>query len=95
MRRPMQGGGVYGDKPAALERIKKSFKELLPQNVKDRLVLENDEVYSSIRLPRLVTMLILPSDVLQRRRPASALRRARHPARLRSVTPTLSLSSPH
>jgi UV DNA damage repair endonuclease len=34
---------VYGDKPAALDRIRESFKRL-PKNVADRLVLENDEV---------------------------------------------------
>lgn len=35
---------MYGDKAAALARIKASFTELLPQNVKDRVVLENDEM---------------------------------------------------
>ncbi|KAG5221582.1 UV-endonuclease UvdE-domain-containing protein [Salix suchowensis] len=33
-----QGGGVYGDKEAALERIKDTIANVLPQNVRDRLV---------------------------------------------------------
>ncbi|KAJ8521824.1 hypothetical protein ONZ45_g1535 [Pleurotus djamor] len=40
----VHGGGVYGDKPSAIERIKKTITEVLPQNVRDRLVLENDEI---------------------------------------------------
>ena len=40
-------GGVYGDKPAALERFKKVYIEQLSENVKRRLVLENDEVSRS------------------------------------------------
>lgn len=39
-----QGGGVYGDKGAAINRIKHTIKEVLPPKVRDRLVLENDEV---------------------------------------------------
>jgi UV DNA damage endonuclease len=35
---------MYGDKPAALERIKATITNLLPNNVRQRLVLENDEV---------------------------------------------------
>lgn len=37
-------GGIYGDKPAALERFKVNYKERLGESVKRRLVLENDEV---------------------------------------------------
>jgi UV DNA damage endonuclease len=37
-------GGVYNDKPAALERFKKNYTEKLSDKVKRRLVLENDEV---------------------------------------------------
>ncbi|TFK44321.1 UV-endonuclease UvdE-domain-containing protein [Crucibulum laeve] len=40
----IHGGGMYGDKPAALERIKRTIQQVLPQNVRDRLVLENDEM---------------------------------------------------
>jgi len=35
-------GGVYGDKPAALERFAKAYKKL-PAAVKKRLVIENDD----------------------------------------------------
>lgn len=40
----IHGGGVFGDKPAALERFRENYKTLLPDNVKGRLVLENDEI---------------------------------------------------
>ncbi|KAF5386106.1 hypothetical protein D9615_002255 [Tricholomella constricta] len=40
----VHGGGVYDDKPATLARIKKTITEFLPQNVRNRLVLENDEI---------------------------------------------------
>ncbi|MGP6146426.1 UV DNA damage repair endonuclease UvsE [Jeotgalibaca sp. A122] len=35
-------GGVYGDKPVAMERFALNFQRL-PQSVKDRLIIENDE----------------------------------------------------
>jgi hypothetical protein len=37
---------VYGDKQVTLERLKENIKKILPKNARDRLVLENDEVYS-------------------------------------------------
>lgn len=41
----VHGGGVYGDKPGTIERMKENLRQgLLPKNVQDRLVLENDEV---------------------------------------------------
>lgn len=40
----MQGGGVFGDKPTTIERLKKNYIERVPDNVKGRLVLENDEM---------------------------------------------------
>ncbi|KAE9403088.1 UV-endonuclease UvdE [Gymnopus androsaceus JB14] len=40
----LHGGGVYDDKPAAIERIKTTIRDVLPKNVRDRLVLENDEL---------------------------------------------------
>ncbi|GAA5982412.1 hypothetical protein JCM11641_006975 [Rhodosporidiobolus odoratus] len=39
----IHGGGVYGDKAAAIARFKENYKEL-SQGVKNRLVLENDEI---------------------------------------------------
>lgn len=40
-------GGAYGDKPAAIERFKENYAKL-PQGVKNRLVLENDDVVWSV-----------------------------------------------
>ncbi|KZF19542.1 UV-endonuclease UvdE [Xylona heveae TC161] len=40
-------GGVYGDKEASLERFRKNYKGL-SQNIKNRLVLENDDVSWSV-----------------------------------------------
>jgi UV DNA damage endonuclease len=41
-------GGMYGDKPAALERFKKVYRGKLSDGVKRRLVLENDEVRNEL-----------------------------------------------
>ena len=43
----VHGGGIYGDKEATIERWCKQY-QLLPQNVRDRLVLENCEKCFSI-----------------------------------------------
>ncbi|KAK5210806.1 UV-damage endonuclease [Exophiala xenobiotica] len=40
-------GGVFGDKAATIERFKENYHKL-PQKVKDRLVLENDDVCYSV-----------------------------------------------
>ena len=40
-------GGVFGDKDATLDRFRENYKKL-PQRVKDRLVLENDDVSWSV-----------------------------------------------
>lgn len=40
-------GGVFGDKVATLDRFRENYKKL-PQGVKDRLVLENDDVSWSV-----------------------------------------------
>lgn len=40
-------GGVFGDKEATLDRFRENYKKL-PQGVKDRLVLENDDVSWSV-----------------------------------------------
>lgn len=38
----MHGGGTYGDKKKTLQRWVKNYKSL-PNNIKKRIVLENDE----------------------------------------------------
>ena len=40
-------GGVFGDKPATLQRFRENYVQL-PENVKKRLVLENDDVCYSV-----------------------------------------------
>ena len=40
-------GGVFGDKPATLDRFRENYAKL-PDNVKKRLVLENDDVCYSV-----------------------------------------------
>ncbi|KAG1222260.1 hypothetical protein G6F68_020691 [Rhizopus microsporus] len=40
-------GGVYGDKEAAIARFEQEYVNL-PENVKRRLVLENDELGYSV-----------------------------------------------
>ena len=43
-------GGVYGDKPTTLARFKENYINKLPDKIKKRLVLENDEVGACVRL---------------------------------------------
>ncbi|KAG9185713.1 UV DNA damage endonuclease [Alternaria panax] len=53
-------GGAYGDKPAAIERFKENYARL-PQGVKNRLVLENDDVvWSTHELLPLCEELNIP-----------------------------------
>ncbi|KAJ8086840.1 hypothetical protein PM082_005665 [Marasmius tenuissimus] len=40
----IHGGGVYEDKAATIERLKKNIRDLLPAGPRARLVLENDEL---------------------------------------------------
>ena len=37
-------GGVYDDKAATLDRFRENYVKMVPEHVKARLVLENDEV---------------------------------------------------
>ena len=56
----IHGGGVYGDKPAALARFAEAFKRL-PDNVTARLSVENDDVsYTVADLLPMCTDLGLP-----------------------------------
>jgi len=45
--RSIHMGGIYGDKPTTLARFKENYTTKLKDNVKKRLVLENDEVSPS------------------------------------------------
>ncbi|KAF8635189.1 hypothetical protein AX17_003965 [Amanita inopinata Kibby_2008] len=57
----VHGGGIYGDKNAAVTRMKKTIREMLPQNVRDRLVLENDELcYNAEELLSICEELDVP-----------------------------------
>ncbi|TRM70128.1 UV-endonuclease UvdE-domain-containing protein [Schizophyllum amplum] len=57
----IHGGGVYGDKHAALARIRNSITTRLPAHVRARLVLENDELcYSAADLLPLCEELDVP-----------------------------------
>jgi UV DNA damage endonuclease len=57
----IHGGGMFNDKPATLARIKENYTNLLSQNIKDRLVLENDEMcYSAEDLLPLCEELQCP-----------------------------------
>lgn len=59
----IHGGGAYGDKESALKRVEANLLAL-PKDIKDRVVLENDEVVYSVEdlLPvceRTLTPLVL------------------------------------
>ncbi|KIJ18576.1 hypothetical protein PAXINDRAFT_110020 [Paxillus involutus ATCC 200175] len=57
----IHGGGVYGDKEAALARMKKVIRDDLPPDVRARLVLENDELcYNAADLLPICTELGIP-----------------------------------
>ncbi|TFK26515.1 UV-endonuclease UvdE [Coprinopsis marcescibilis] len=57
----IHGGGTYENKEAALGRIKHTITEVLPQKVRDRLVLENDEMcYNADDLLPLCEELDIP-----------------------------------
>lgn len=57
----IHGGGVYGDKEATLARVKETIRVDLPKNVRDRLVLENDELcYTAADLLPLCKDLEVP-----------------------------------
>lgn len=53
--------GTFNDKAATLERFKEHYTKLLPERVKRRLVLENDEVryVLHVSLPILLNLMFL------------------------------------
>ncbi|THU80485.1 UV-endonuclease UvdE [Dendrothele bispora CBS 962.96] len=57
----IHGGGVYDDKEKTLERLKETIRDKLPRNVRERLVLENDEMcYSAEDLLPICEELDVP-----------------------------------
>lgn len=40
----IHGGGVYGNRPVTLDRMRETIRTKLPTHVRNRLVLENDEI---------------------------------------------------
>ena len=53
-------GGVYGDKEAAINRFIKNYRQL-NQNIKDRLVIENDDVsYNILDVLRISKVVDIP-----------------------------------
>jgi len=60
--RPVKG--VYGDKTATLERFKENYRTKLSDEIRERLVFENDEVCSFQFLP--ISTLTALRGLLQR-----------------------------
>lgn len=60
-----KGGGVYGDKSTTLGRLKESIKAL-PANVRNRLVLENDEVRHLRKNPMSLSHYLFRSAIMQK-----------------------------
>lgn len=57
----IHGGGTFGDREATLNRMRETYTTRLSQNVKDRLVLENDEMaWSAEELLPLCKELDIP-----------------------------------
>lgn len=54
-------GGVFGDKEATLDRFRKNYTTLLSDDVKARLVLENDDVVSFLPTISLLDKPYLPA----------------------------------
>uniref|UniRef100_A0A0W0EZA6 UV-endonuclease UvdE n=1 Tax=Moniliophthora roreri TaxID=221103 RepID=A0A0W0EZA6_MONRR len=99
----IHGGGVYEDKTATLERIKTTITNLLPQPVRDRLVLENDELcYNAEDLLPLCEELSVPlifdyhHDTLKPSSisPTEIIKRTNAIFHRRGITPKQHLSEP-
>lgn len=57
----IHGGGTFGDRAATLDRMRETYTTRLTQNIKDRLVLENDEMsWSAEELLPLYKELDIP-----------------------------------
>ncbi|KAJ3733393.1 UV-endonuclease UvdE-domain-containing protein [Lentinula guzmanii] len=99
----IHGGGVYDDKPGTIERIKTTIRDVLPQHVRDRLVLENDELcYNADDLLPICEELDVPlvfdyhHDALRPSSipPAEIIRRANAIFARRGIRPKQHLSEP-
>ncbi|TFK67401.1 UV-endonuclease UvdE [Pluteus cervinus] len=99
----VHGGGVYGDKSAALERIKETITSVLPSKVRNRLVLENDELcYTAEDLLPLCEELAIPlvfdyhHDIINPSSipPSEIIRRANLVWARRGIRPKQHLSEP-
>ncbi|KAG1762860.1 UV-endonuclease UvdE-domain-containing protein [Suillus occidentalis] len=85
----IHGGGVYGDKEAALARIRKTVEEDLPKDVRDRLVLENDEIWISHSSSTIIHDALNPSSDLT---PSEIIARANVIFARRGIKPKQHLS---
>lgn len=101
----LHGGGTFGDRDATLERIKTTIETRLPDFVRRRLVLENDELgYSAEELLPLCESLDPPvplifdfhHDLLRPSSltPAEIIERAQRIFAIRGVRPKYHLSEP-
>ncbi|SPO36600.1 related to UV-endonuclease UVE-1 [Pseudozyma flocculosa] len=99
----IHGGGVFGDRQATLARIKETYTTRLSDNVKARLVLENDEMaYSADELLPLCKELSIPlvfdfhHDLLRpsARPPSELLPEIQEIWRKRGIRPKYHLSEP-
>jgi len=101
----LHGGGTYGDRESALRRMKETIEKKLPESVRRRLVLENDEMsYSAEELLPICESvdppvpfifdfhhdLLRPSSIT----PAEIIERAQAIFARRGITPKYHLSEP-
>lgn len=68
----IHGGGTFGDKAATIERIKENLRAgILPKNVLDRVVLENDEVRILVHIGSRLTEVFELAGLFSRRSAAN------------------------
>ncbi|KAG8790068.1 hypothetical protein FRC16_001059, partial [Serendipita sp. 398] len=96
-------GGVYGDKEGTLKRFRENWEKKVPDRVKRRLVLENDEIcYNADDLLKVCPQLGIPivfdyhHDAINpsRRRPAELIPLINQTWHTRGIKPKQHLSSP-